>query len=294
MAKKKQGFAGERQIILTKSILKSYLEYQTSFNNAYFLEAGFFPNAKYQYLENFNGEGNFQIVYCINGYGSANVNYKNYHLSVGDFLIVPSNTSFSYQADELKPWSFYSIKFNGVLYQEIIEQYLKLNGSIKNYFPYTEERIKLLNQLYNCLNQGVSFGNISMINTLLIHFISALSILNDQNETQKTDNNKKIIHSSIKYLRENYSKNINLKNMSDQASLSISHFSKIFKIETGVSPVNYLINLKVKKACEFLQFTNLLIKEVSFKVGIQDIHYFTKVFTKNIGLSPNQYRKSKI
>jgi AraC-like DNA-binding protein len=294
MAKKKQGFAGERQIVLSKNLLNSYLEHQVCYAEAYFMQASFFPDAKYQYLENFSGETNLQLVYCINGYGNANVNHKNYHLSVGDFLIIPANVPFSYLADELRPWSFFSFKFNGKLYHETINQYLKFNGSIKNYLPYTEERIKLLNKLYNCLNQGTSFGNINLINGFMIHFITSLSVMSDHINNNQTGNNKNIVNNSIKYLRDNFSQKIDLENLSANAGLSISHFSKIFKEETGISPINYLINLKIKKACEFLRFTNLLVKEISYKVGILDIYYFTKVFTKNVGLSLSQYRKSKI
>lgn len=292
MAKKKQGFAGERQIILSKSFLKGYLAQQISFKHNYFLQAGFYPDAKYQYLENLNGDSNYQIIYCIKGYGSASVNYKSYYLSVGDFLIIPANTPFSYQADVLKPWSFYAFKFNGLLYQEIINQYLKQNNPLKNYLPYTEEKIRLFSHLFNCLNQGISYANLNLINVSLIHFISSLTTVLHQNSNNKTDNNKNILNDSVKFLKENYHLNLKLEEISKQAGLSVSHYAKIFKSETGISPINYVINLKIKKACEYLQFTNLLVKEVAFKVGIHDIQYFTKIFKANVGLSPSQYRKS--
>jgi AraC-like DNA-binding protein len=292
MAKKKQGFAGERQIVLSKSFLKSYLAQQISFKHNYFLQAGFYPDAKYQYLENLNGDENYQIIYCIKGYGSASVNYKSYYLSVGDFLIIPANIPFSYQADVLKPWSFYSFKFNGLLYQEMINQYLKQNNQLKNYLPYTDEKIRLFGQISNHLNHGISYANLNLINVALIQFISSLTTLLHQNNKVKTDNNKNILNESVKFLNENYHLNLNLDIISKQAGLSVSHYSKLFKSETGVSPINYVINLKVKKACEYLQFTNLLVKQIAFKVGIQDIYYFTKIFKANVGLSPNQYRKS--
>jgi AraC-like DNA-binding protein len=65
----------------------------------------------------------------------------------------------------------------------------------------------------------------------------------------------------------------------------------MFSRKTGYSPLSYFSHLKIDKACEYLDFSKLKIKEISFALGYSDPYYFSKDFQKKIGLSPRNYRK---
>ena len=74
--------------------------------------------------------------------------------------------------------------------------------------------------------------------------------------------------------------------------LSSVYISKIFKEETGESPINYLISLRLEKAKDHLIASeSISIKEIAHSVGYDDVYHFSKLFKKYYGLSPLNYRK---
>jgi YesN/AraC family two-component response regulator len=69
--------------------------------------------------------------------------------------------------------------------------------------------------------------------------------------------------------------------------------SKLFKQETGESPINYLIKIRMEKAKELLVKEELSVKEIANSVGYQDAYHFSKLFKKYTGNSPSDYIKKK-
>lgn len=290
MAKKKQGFAGQRIIELSPEFLEQYCEQHSSAKHGYFTKMGFFPNAKYQFIEDSDGREEYILIYCIKGYGVAIVNHKIYHISPGDFFIIPSHTPFSYYADELKPWSIFWFFFTGDAIEEIAQLFIQSTNSYKGYLPYNDERVKLFNRIYAYLERGNGKNNINYMNMCLLNLITSLVLITDTNP-KKEDKIQSVINSSIQFMKEHSEKNLTLLQIAENVNISISHFSSLFKKHTGISPINYHNIIKIQKACDYLKFTNLLVKEISFKIGILDVQYFSRLFTKNMGVTPNKYRE---
>ena len=65
-------------------------------------------------------------------------------------------------------------------------------------------------------------------------------------------------------------------------------------MKTGFSPIEYFNHLKVQKACQYLLFTDLRVKEIADKLGIEDPYYFSRMFSKLMGMSPGTYRTKRI
>ena len=99
----------------------------------------------------------------------------------------------------------------------------------------------------------------------------------------------------INYLNENYEKKISLENIAENMYLSPVYISKIFKEETGESPINYLIKIRLEKAREVLiEDENESIKNIAHRVGYEDAYHFSKLFKKHYGLAPLYYRKREL
>lgn len=97
----------------------------------------------------------------------------------------------------------------------------------------------------------------------------------------------------IKYINDNYDKNITLDDAAKEINMSYHYFSKFFKDQTGKNFVDYLTDLRILKAKELLQDETISVKEICYKIGYSDPNYFSKIFKKATGVTPTDYRLNK-
>jgi AraC-like DNA-binding protein/ligand-binding sensor protein len=93
-----------------------------------------------------------------------------------------------------------------------------------------------------------------------------------------------------RYLQENYSRKISLKEAADISGLSAPYFSTIFKEEMGENFSSYLNQLRVEKASRLLWETDMSLSEIAGSCGFEDQSWFSKIFKNYTGLSPGRYR----
>ena len=95
------------------------------------------------------------------------------------------------------------------------------------------------------------------------------------------------------YLAQNFSDpNLMLQDAADEVHLSQSHFSTVFAQETGLTFTQYLTALRIGKAKELLETTEMRSSQIATEVGYNDPHYFSYLFKKNTGMTPGEYRKN--
>lgn len=103
-----------------------------------------------------------------------------------------------------------------------------------------------------------------------------------------------IVNTILQYLSQNYMKQISLYSIAHNMYLSPVYISKIFKEETGESPINHLIRIRLTKANELLSDGNIPIKTVARNVGYEDAYYFSKLYKKYYGIPPSVEKRSVI
>ena len=99
------------------------------------------------------------------------------------------------------------------------------------------------------------------------------------------------IRMAKQYVQEHYSQPITLESVCEVAGFSPSYFSALFKKETGEGFAKYLTHVRMERAKELLQQTNLPVSEICVQVGYSDLKHFTQNFKKDTKLNPGQYRK---
>ncbi|MFI3238839.1 MAG: response regulator [Lachnospiraceae bacterium] len=104
--------------------------------------------------------------------------------------------------------------------------------------------------------------------------------------------NKQKIQKAIIYIAEHYNQDINMAVVSNEISMNYSLFSINFKKYTGNNFVNYLKVLRVSKAKEYLEHTEMRIQEISQCIGYENEKHFMKIFKATVGVSPTEYRKN--
>ncbi|MGB4659884.1 MAG: response regulator [Mobilitalea sp.] len=109
--------------------------------------------------------------------------------------------------------------------------------------------------------------------------------------TKREEQTSSIISKSKIYMEENFSKDISLDDVSRIVDISPYYFSKLFKEETGENFIEYLTNIRIEKAKKLLQNRDISIKNICADTGYSDPNYFSRIFKKQVGITPTEYRE---
>lgn len=101
----------------------------------------------------------------------------------------------------------------------------------------------------------------------------------------------RIVSFVTQYINENYTSDLSLNDLAELSNINVNYLSTHFKTETGMSVVEYITFIRLEKAKEMLQKTNLKINEIANLTGYRDVKYFMRIFKNKIGITPNEYRK---
>lgn len=105
-------------------------------------------------------------------------------------------------------------------------------------------------------------------------------------------NRKYVVEQLVNYLEDHYNEKISLDQIAENMYLSPFYISKIFKSETGDTPIRHLINIRLEKARELLESGyGGSVQEVAATVGYDDAYHFSKLFKKRYGITPTQAKK---
>ena len=92
----------------------------------------------------------------------------------------------------------------------------------------------------------------------------------------------------------NYDKSINMSQVSKQLGVSANHLGRLFRQNYGVTPMNYIIKLRIDKSGELLEQENMNILEIAYATGFKSLSNFYKCFKEHTGHTPNEHRKRYI
>ena len=138
----------------------------------------------------------------------------------------------------------------------------------------------------------------ALIIEMLVLILRSLEKVQDNTVTLALSKNAKrkqyLVNHAIYYLENHHTQEITLEQLADTLYVSPTYLSKVFKESTGMSPINYLIQVRLKHAKELLANEQLTIREISQAVGYQDAYHFSKLFKKYYGVSPSHLAKKSL
>lgn len=98
------------------------------------------------------------------------------------------------------------------------------------------------------------------------------------------------VHKAVKYMHDNYTSPISIKQIASDLNMSEANFCQYFKKTTGIAPKEYLTNLKLSKAKDMIKHTS--VTEAAFDLGYENISHFIALFKNKYGITPKQYKKT--
>ena len=116
------------------------------------------------------------------------------------------------------------------------------------------------------------------------------SLLTSRSNNGKTFSHSQVIENSLAYINEHFSEPLSLEFLAENANMSLFHFTRVFTAETGFTPHQYLIAIRINSAKFLLQSPDISIKEVAFSSGFNSESGFCSTFKKREHITPGEYR----
>ncbi len=284
-AHKSDGFLGQKMFVLPPAI-RQELEQHPIGKLLYITDIGYFPKALHHNRTRKQGAKEDILIFCVEGQGKVNVGGQTILINANEFCLLKKSIPHSYEADPKHPWSIYWIHFDGSKSEEIckntpIHNKISLRSSIE------QGRIAMFNDFFQVLEAGITTEKVLYISMQLWGLMSSFVFSSLYSKNLPEQNR---VEKAIKYMKTKLHTSISLENIADNIKCSVSHLSATFKEQSGYSPLNYFILLKMQEACRLLSLSQLSIKEIAFHLGYSDPYYFSRLFKKTIGSSPKAYR----
>ena len=232
----------------------------------------------------------FALYYVARGKGVYTLGASKYPASAGDVFAVYPNTLIKCRSDTKKPWSLYSVSFDG------IDARLLLNAA--NFQPKAplrrleekgaEALVTIMKGFYDLRDKSL-FG--SILSTATLHLLMSLLVRTASwNPADMPSGWTATVHfqKALKYIENNYQRTVTVDDIADHVCVSRSRLYQIFKQQIFMSPQQYLTEYRLREARNLLEKRAGSVKEIAQAVGIEDSQYFSRVFKQFTGKSPTE------
>ncbi|MGN0242825.1 MAG: AraC family transcriptional regulator [Lachnospiraceae bacterium] len=236
-----------------------------------------------------NGRADYQILYVYNGvaYFKGEKGYQK--VDAGNIYIYRPHEMQDYYFDKKDQADIYWIHINAIRGASHLQDFDLLEEpviSVGISYEYTEVFEKIILELQNKKECYEQLAEAYL--TVLLGMMNRGRI-NMNLEQDKCFTNS--ISGSIHYINQIFSQKISFHEEAENWGMSFRQYERQFKKITGKTPQQYLIDLRIKKAKEYLKNLHYSIADVGTYVGYQDAFYFSRIFKKTTGMTPSDYRK---
>ena len=239
-------------------------------------------------INRIEGVSHFQWFFCEKGQGEVIIDEKKMIINEGQGFLIYPNTAHEYHAlsDE---WLLDFVGFNGDICLELLTS-LDMTQSGAYHLSDTQifstSVLEMINTYKTSANFKIELSTYCY--KLLLNLANAVRLIIGENQfgTNRT------VNSIISFIEENYHQPINLDDIASSCGMTKEHICGVFKKNMNQTINHFLTNVRIIHArVELLQFPEKKIHQIADSCGFQDSSYFCKVFKKNVGYSPEQFRK---
>jgi AraC family transcriptional regulator of arabinose operon len=268
---RKEGFTGERLIVLPPAVVDSARRHPL-LGGLLPTDAGFFPRAAGHLVERPEGAPAHVLIVC----------------AAGDALLLPAAIPHAYGADATTPWSVEWAHFAGTEAPAWRAALGLAPGEALVSVGAGQAGEIRLGRVHPSLEKGYGLPDLLAATAALR--ASLAELVRRRSVAGSAEPARTAVTRSIERLRECLDQPVQLAELAAEAGLSVSHYSMLFRVQTGFSPIDYFLRMRMQRAAQLLDTTELRVEEVGASLGYEDAYYFSRQFKRFMRRSPREYR----
>lgn len=232
------------------------------------------------------------LLYCVEGQGWLRSGSVIHPMQSGDVGIVLLGTPHAYGADDADPWSLYWAHFGGSQVAAFLDPLgLTRDAPVLSLASHEWSSLaQSFKAMLALLNVDTSFPYLLNAGVYLRQILSTLVLA--RVATPPSHDEVTEVEAAIQFMHANITGTLRLEDLALRVHLSPSHFCRLFREQTGRAPIDYFIWLKIGRACELLDNTDMKVGEIAHFLGYHDTHYFSRQFKQITGQSPRAFRSA--
>jgi AraC-like DNA-binding protein len=228
----------------------------------------------------------YKIIYITRGRGIFETNQRTHVVVPGSVMLVLPGVRHFYKPEYDVGWTEYWVGFKGAYADTLREQ-----GFLSPKKPLYEVGLQntllsIYSQIFELVQNQQPLYQVrasSLVLTLVAE------ILAHERRTVQHSNSEQLVERAKFFMEENIYREVDLGGFGEMLGVSTSHLNSVFKSYTAMTPYQYFISIKIRKAKELLERGDCPIKEVAFRLGFDDPYYFSRLFKKKTGISPSRW-----
>ncbi len=247
--------------------------------------------AKKKHISTRKNLDSFLFFIVEDGEGTILYNHTAYELHEGDCVCIDCSNGYSQYSSPSHLWTLAWVHFNGQNMKEIYQKFMERSGKPVYHTDHIKSYTDLIANIYALANskeyvKDMSFN--TMLSSLLTYIMKDCWVY-EKESSQKPKKNIEEIHA---YIESHYKEKISLESLADAFYINKFYLTRIFKEQYAVSIMTYLNQTRINQAKQLLRFSHENLDTIATSCGFQNGSYFSKVFLKMEGITPNKFRKS--
>ncbi|MFP3391736.1 helix-turn-helix domain-containing protein [Brevibacillus sp. SIMBA_040] len=233
------------------------------------------------------------FLYAVRGKANLQLDGERYHAN--RFLILHGGKGSVLEIAPIEEvFEYYMIYYKATISlparQEIVSMLERANPFHLQYGFIPENPVDLLQKVDLMQREWEAKGGLERFHVKSIFYQFVYELLWQLHNHKIPYQHKNLVEQALDYIQKNYYESISVELLADILACSSRHLSRLFKRQTGSTPIDYMIKLRMEKAKELLLTTEASLQEIAEGIGYADKYYFAKMFKRYTGIPPIRYR----
>ncbi len=289
---RRHGFARQRMIVLPAPLVERALARHLPLGIVP-TDVGYFPQAAGHLVNRSHGSRQLIVIFCVQGYGwvkLGNPHGEPVPVSPGKAVCITPYMPHSYGSSPRNPWTIYWCHLTGPAVAAICKSGPFTRVAPLLNVPDVPELAQLFDKLIMDIQHLYRSDQLILPSGVAAHLMGLLCAGALQIDRTSPKSSQRI-EQLARSLSACTDRTVTISELAHRVNLSNSHFCALFRRVIGLPPLEYFKRLKMRKACQLLQTSDLPVKEVAARMAFSDPLYFSRLFRRMYAMTPTQYRQ---